>query len=232
MEQDRSRFQVRVRRYEEGSFIAFLGAAYSGLQGSLPLLQDPLQLWELTKNGFEFLKVLYELAHEKKAPTITQTGDGNVAVVAGDIHLTFNGSVYNVGTQIIGGLREFDELLDDSEVKKIALVGPSGEPVFEMRAAEKGLFFPPTVLDENPVTLLCDVFDFNKYEGVGKARVAAGQAIPAGNYKFKNVGDQSVEDFILSMTETQVRLNCLLKYQHDPLSESKIAEMLVMKVAA
>ena len=53
-----------------------------------------------------------------------------------------------------------------------------------------------------------------------------------GNYRFKNIGDKSVEDFILSMTEQQVRLHCLVKYAYDPLAESKIAELLVMKVAA
>ena len=231
-EQDRERYQVRVTYYKEGSFIASLGAVYTGLQGVLPLTGDPQQIWELTKNAFSFLKILYSLAHAKKNPTIQQQGDGNVAVIAGDTHITFNGTVYQVGTQIIAGVRELDDLLGTPDVERIALLGPGNDPVFEMTAADKGTFFPPTTIDETPITLSCDIFDFNKYENVGRAKVGADQVVPPGNYKFKNIGDQSVEDFILSMTETQVRLNCLLKYVYDPLSPSKIAEILVLKVAA
>lgn len=231
-EQDRERFQIRVSRYEEGSFIAFLGAAYSGFQTSLPLFHDPQQLWDLTKSAYKFLKVVYELAHKKKASEITQDGNGNVLVVGDGVQITFNGPVYTVGTQIIGGLREFDDLLDDVDVTRISLHGPENDPILEMDSKDKGRFYPPTTIDETPVSLVCDVFDFNKYDNVGRAKVAAEQPIPPGNYRFKNIGDQSVEDFILSMTETQVRLSCLLKYEHDPLSETKIAEMLVLKVAA
>lgn len=34
------------------------------------------------------------------------------------------------------------------------------------------------------------------------------------------------------MTEVQVSLVCLIKYQQDPLAESKIAEILIMGIAA
>lgn len=231
-EQDRERYQVRVTEYRDGSFIAQLGAVYAGLQTVLPLAGDPQQIWELTKGGFAFLKSLYELAHAKKSPTIHQQGDGNYAVVTGDTHITVNGTYYQIGTQIIGGLRELDDLLGEPDVSRIALLGPGNDPVFELKASDKGLFFPPTSIDESPVVLACDVFDFNKYENIGRARVGANQSIQPGHYRFKNIGDQSIEDFILSMTEQQVRLHCLVKYVYDPLADSKIAELLVMKVAA
>jgi hypothetical protein len=231
-ESDRDRYQVRVTQYRQGSFIAGLGAVYSGLQAVLPLTSDPQQIWELTKGGFDFLKLVYDLAHAGKQPTVQQTGDGNVTVIAGDTYNTYNGTVYQVGTQIIGGVRELDNLLGVPEVSRIALLGPRNDPVFELNAAEKGRFFPPTSIDESPVLLVCDIFDFNKYENMGRARVAPEQAVLPGNYRFKNIGDQSVEDFILSMTEKQVKLHCLVKYVYDPLSDSKIDELLVIKVAA
>jgi hypothetical protein len=124
-----------------------------------------------------------------------------------------------------------DDLLEGDEVKRVALEGPDGEPIMQLTSDMKGLFYPPTRVDETPIRLTCDIYDFNKYEKVGKARVPPEQAIPAGNYKFKNIGDQAVDDFILSMTETQVTLSCLIKYQKDPLSENRIAEILVMQIA-
>jgi hypothetical protein len=231
-ELDRERYQVRITNYKEGSFIADIGAVYSGLQTILPLTTDPQQIWELTKNGFDFLKFLYDLAHAEKQPRIQQIGDGNVAVVAGNTYNTYNGTVYQVGTQIIGAVRELDNLLGVPDVTRIALLGPMNDPVFELNAKEKGRFLPPTSIDDSPVLLVCDIFDFNKYDNVGRARVAPGQAVLPGNYWFKNIGDQAVEDFILSMAEKQVKFHCLVKYIYDPLTESKIDELLVIKVAA
>jgi len=231
-ERDRDFFQVRITRYEDGSFIAYVGAIYSGLQIALPFIYETSNIWGLTKNAFEFLKAIYEAAHNNKKTQISQDGVGNTVVITGDTRQTFNGPVYQIGTQIISGLRAFDDLLEGDEVKRIALSRPDCEPIVEMTSQMKGLFFPPVTIDETPIKIRCDVYDFNKYDNVGKVKVVPDQPIPSGNYKFKNIGDQSVEDFILSMTETQVTLNCLIKYEHDPLSETKISEILVMQVAA
>lgn len=230
-EQDRRLLQVRIKRYEDGSFIAILGAIYTGVQTVLPFVYGTPNIWETTKNAFDFLEALYSTAHKGKEVTISQTDDGNTAIISGDTHQVFNGPVYQIGTQIIGAIREFDELLERDEVSEVALKGPENTPVLRLTSDMKGLFLPPTHTDETPIKLSCDIYDFNKYENVGKARVSANQPIPPGNYKFKNIGDQSVEEFILSMTESQVLLTCRIKYQHDPLSESKIAEILVMGIA-
>lgn len=231
-EEDRRYLQVRITRYEYGSFIAYLGAIYAGLQTALPFIQGTPNVWEATKNSFEFLKALFELAHQGKEIQITQNGDGNTVVNSGGTHQVFNGPVYQIGTQIIGAIREFDELLEGEEVKRIELQGPNNQPVIQLTSDNKGLFFPPTRVDETPVRLTCDIYDFNKYDKIGKARVPNEQLIPAGDYKFKNIGEQAVEDFILSMTEPQVTLNCLIKYQHDPLSNNRIAEILVTAIGA
>lgn len=189
-------------------------------------------MWEATKNAFDFLEAIFTAAHRGDSVSISQNGDGNTVVITGDTHQVFNGPVYQIGTQIIGAVREFDELLEGDEVQAVALRGPGEAPVLKLTSDMKGLFLPPVRIDETPVRLVCDIYDFNKYENIGKARVPIGQAIPPGNYRFKNVGDQAVEEFILSMAETQVSLVCLIKYQHDPLSENKIAEILVTGIAA
>lgn len=231
-EQDRQLFQARINRYEDGSFIAYLGLIYTGLQTVLPFVQGTPNIWEATKNAFEFLKAIHELAHQDKTVQITQDGVGNTAVTSGDVHINFHGPVYQIGTQIIGAVREMDNLLDGEEVKKISLEGPGATSVLQLTSDNKGLFQPPTRIEDTPVKLLCDIFDFNKYDKAGKARVSSDQAIPPGNYRFKNIGDQAVEEFILSMTESQVQLNCLIKYQNDPLTDSNISEILVMSVVA
>lgn len=231
-EQDRRLLQVRIRRYEDGSFIAHLGACYTGVQAVLPFIYGVPNIWEATKNAFNFLEAIYKAAHEGKAVSISQVGDGNTAITTGDTHQVFHGPVYQIGTQIIGAIRELDDLLEGEEVKELALQGPEKVPVLSLTSSMKGLFHPPTRIDEVPVKVACDIYDFNKYEGAGKAHVSLNQPIPPGNYRFKNIGDQAVEEFILSMAESQVVLTCLVKYQNDPLSEDRIAEILVMGIAA
>lgn len=230
-ERDREHFQIRINRYRPGSFIAEIGATYSGLQAVLPFISDYKELWELTRLSVDFLKTIYELAQKGQQVDVKQDGQGNVSVFSGAAHVTYNGPVYQIGTQIIGGLREFDSLLEEGLVTRVALHGPREESVFDISLTDKGLFHPPVTIDETPIKLLCDIFDFNKYEGIGRARVSGEQAIPPGNYRFKSIGDQSVEDFILSMTESQIQASCLIKYQNDPLTETRIAEILVMSIA-
>jgi hypothetical protein len=231
--QDRQNFRVLISRYEESSFITFLGAVYSGLQPSLPFFYSftPSELWDYTTTAYEFLKLVFGLAHEKASFSISQDGEGNVAVQSGETTNNFYGPVFQIGTQIIGGLRDFDNLLEEDEVKHISLGRPTTEDV-RLTLDEKGLFFPPTTVDENPIRLSCDIYDFNKYENEGRAHIGTDQPIPEGNYKFKNIGSRAVEEFILSMTEVEVRLHCLIKYEHDPLTKTKIAEILVTDIAA
>ena len=131
-ERDREHFQVRINRYRSGSFIADIGAACSGLQAVLPFVGDPKELWELTKLSVDFLKTIYDLAHKGQQVEIKQDGQGNVAVNSGTAHVTYNGPVYQIGTQIIGGLREFDDLLEEGLVDRVALHGPKVEPVFDI----------------------------------------------------------------------------------------------------
>ncbi|GAA5176992.1 hypothetical protein GCM10025771_13300 [Niveibacterium umoris] len=231
-EEDRRHLQVRITRYEDGSFIAYLGAIYSGIQTTLPFLHGTPEIWEATKNAFEFLKSIFELAHKGGEVQVQQDGNNNTVVMSGDTRQIFNGPVYQIGTQIIGAIREFDDLLESEEVRRIGLTGPENSPVFSLTSDEKGLFHPPTRIDETPIRLTCDIYDFNKYDKTGKARVPNAQAIPSGDYRFKNIGNQAVDDFIISMTEPQVTLSCLIKYQHDPLSDNRIAEILVMAIAA
>jgi len=231
-EQDRQLFQARINQYVDGSFIAYLGLTYTGLQAVLPFVQGTPNIWEATKNAFDFLKAIHELAHQDKIVEISQDGTGNTAISAGDIHMVFHGPVYQIGTQIIGAVREMDHLLEGEEVSKISLEGPEEKLVLELTSDQKGLFQPPTRIEDTPIELSCDIFDFNKYEKSGRARVSHDQAIPPGNYRFKNIGGQSVEEFILLMTESQVELNCLIKYQNDPLTDNNISEILVMSVIA
>lgn len=231
---DRETYHVIIREYQDGSFIAYLGMVLTGVQPVLPLIGNvatPNNVWACTFQAVEFLKKVYALARNKEEYRIEQDGNQNTAVVHGDQKHTYNGPVINIANLIIGSLRELDDVLESDEVESIRLTGPSEESI-NLDLESKGQFYPPVTVHEEPVDLKCDVFDFNKYEKVGRAAIPENEQIPSGNYRFRNIGSQEVEEFILSMTESSVKIRCLIKFEHDPLTEKKISELLVLDIAA
>lgn len=235
--QDREVYKVVVSEVKHGSLIVDLGAFYSGMQHVLPFVYstDPEHLWEYTKSAISFLCEIYRKSHEGKSIVIEQGDECVSVVIQGDSNEThiYNAPVFQIGTQIISGLRELDDSLDDDEVSGIYL-GANYEKnsALNLSSTEKGIFHAPVTLDKDPKIIRCDIFDFNKYDKIGKLMVQKDQSIPEGRYKFKVIGRQGIEDFILSMAETQVEINCIVEYEHDPLLQTKIGTVLIVDIAA
>lgn len=234
---DRELYKLIVQDVEHGSLLVTLGALFSGVQQTLPFLPSlsPDDMWDYTKASAAFLYDIYKAAHEGKPVSIHQDGENTSVVTQGNENAVqvYNGPVYQIGTQIITGLRTLDDALEENNVEEITLGSRfEREPAIKMSLEEKGLYYPPISIDEEPKTINCDIFDFNKYDRIGKLRVSDSQKIPEGNYKFRVVGRQEVEDYILSMTEREVEVHCMVEYENDPLRESRISTLLIIDVAA
>ncbi|GHD46687.1 hypothetical protein SAMN05216429_1099 [Marinobacter persicus] len=234
---DRELYKLIAQDVEHGSLLVTLGAMFSGVQQTLPFLPSlsPDDMWDYTKASAAFLYDIYKAAHEGKPVSIHQDGENTSVVTQGNenaVHV-YNGPVYQIGTQIITGLRTLDDALEEDNVEEISLSSKfEKNPAIKMLFEEKGLYYPPISIDEEPKTINCDIFDFNKYDRIGKLRVSESQQIPEGNYKFRVVGRQEVEDYILSMTEREVEVHCIVEYENDPLRESRIGTLLIIDVAA
>ncbi len=234
---DRELYKLIAQDVEHGSLLVTLGALFSGVQQTLLFLPSlsPDYMWDYTKASAAFLYDIYKAAHEGKPVSIHQDGENTSVMTQGNENAiqVYNGPVYQIGTQIITGLRTLDDALEENSVEEITL-GSRFErnPAIKMSLKEKGLYYPPISIDEEPKTINCDIFDFNKYDRIGKLRVPDSQEIPKGNYKFRVVGRQEVEDYILSMTEREVEVHCMVEYENDPLRESRIGTLLIIDVAA
>ncbi len=88
----------------------------------------------------------------------------------------------------------------------------------------------PSIIDTNPFDIECEIFDFNKFEDVGKLRVFDGQSLPAKDYRFEVVGNQEDNQYIEAMLRKSVRITCLKEVIHDPLSTEKVIRLQVLKV--
>lgn len=234
---DRELYKIIVQDVEHGSLLVVLGALFSGVQQTLPFLPSlsPNNMWEYAKASATFLYDIYKAAHEGKSVSIRQNGKNTSVLTEGNGNTVnvYNGPVYQIGTQMITGLRTLDDALEDGNVEEISLGSKfEADPAIRMSLKEKGLYYPPTSIDGDSKIIKCDIFDFNKYDRIGKLRVSESQQIPEGNYRFRVYGSQEVEDYILSMAEKEVKVHCMVEYENDPLRERRISTLLIIDIAA
>lgn len=233
---DRERYKVLAQEIKQGCLLVEFGAFYSGIQNVLPLYSNLTtgDFWTDAKSTAQFLYDIYKNAHAGNTLQVSQGDDGVSVVVNGDDNQTtvYTGPVYQFATPILQGLRTLDDALDEDAVHAIELGSKhENHPILNMSSSEKGLYYAPITVDQTPKVLMCDIFDFNKYDKVGKMLVQEGQAIPEGKYRFKVVGSQTVEDFILSMTHKLVTVNCLTEIENDPLKGEKIGQILITDIS-
>lgn len=232
---DREQYKVLAQEIKQGSLLVEFGALFSGIQNVLPLYSSLStgNFWDDAKNTVLFLHDIYKEAHAGNSVQVSQ-GDEGVSVVINGNHnnpVIYNGPVYQFAQPMLQGLRTLDDALDKDLVSSIVLgAKKETKPILGMTSSEKGLYYPPIIIDQTPKKLLCDIFDFNKYDKVGKLSVKHGQEIPEGKYRFKVVGSQTVEDFIISMTHTSVSVNCLTEIENNPLSGQTIGQILITDI--
>lgn len=239
---DRTNFRLIATEFKHSSFTSKFDLITAGVQMAIPFVGSLSinELWNHTKNAFDFLKRLYTVVHKSK-PTNQETGDqynnkimnnsdGTVTINNGGKHTTYNASVVNIGKLIINGVRDLDDLLDKDKIERIEIGETATSSKIAFHSSEKGLFKAPVLFNEDSQILDGEIYDFNKYEKEGRIKIFQNQSIDQDTYKFKVIGGQDVHTYILSMTETKVKVLCLIEYLYDPLVESKINRLLVTEV--
>lgn len=239
---DRTNFRLLATEFKHGSFISNFDLVITGVQMGLPFVSalSINEFWSHTKNAYDFLKALYTVAHDSK-PTklengehyrnsITNNSDGSITINNGGEHTTYNAPVVTVGKLIINGVRDLDDQLDKDKIEQIEIGKNDTSSKITLHSSQKGLFKAPVLLNEESQILDGEIYDFNKYEKEGRIKIFKNQLIDKDTYKFKVIGGQDVDTYILSMTETKVKIRCLIEYLYDPLIESKINRLLVTEV--
>ncbi|MEO7864183.1 MAG: fructose 1,6-bisphosphatase, partial [Nitrospirales bacterium] len=134
-----------------------------------------------------------------------------------------------IAQQALPHYQIIDNLLESSGVKIISF-GSAGNPEIKRTHDTKGTFELPTLLDDTPVQLECEIFDFNKFGNTGKLLVGDGQVVTKGEYKFSVIGDQDVADYISAMLRKHVKVSCLRETSQDPFSVGRVVRLQLIKV--
>jgi hypothetical protein len=141
------------------------------------------------------------------------------------------GPVVQIGEQALPFYQNMTARIKDEGIDEITF-GKGTHSIISLGNREKELFHISPVIDDKPSRFKCEIFDFNKFDNVGKLSVFQGQEIPAGEYRFKVIGEQDFVKYVQAMLRTEVTVTCLKEIVPDPFTSDmkKISAFQVIEV--
>lgn len=231
--EERQRFYLLTKGVKHSSLDSWMDLMLTGVQTSFPVLGalGPAGIWEYSKQAYELLKFAYEAVKKGNQPTYQNNADGTLSVNNGKQINIYNGPVYNIAKSSQRVYVDMAKNVVDGTINSFSLTERDGESAIRIAQNEASFFNVPSVIDPQPLELDCEIFDFNKFEDIGKLRVFDGQALPSKDYRFSVVGNQADQPYIEAMLRRQVKVTCLREMVVDPLAQEKIVRLQVLKVA-
>lgn len=231
--EERQRFYLLTKGVKHSSLDSWMDLMLTGVQTSLPVLGalGPAGIWEYSKQAYELLKFAYEAVKKGNQPTYQNNADGTLSVNNGTQINIYNGPVYNIAKSSQRVYVDMAKNVVDGTINSFSLTERNGESAIRIAQNEASFFNVPSAIDPQQLELDCEIFDFNKFEDIGKLRVFDGQALPSKDYRFSVVGNQADQPYIEAMLRRQVKVTCLREVIVDPLAQEKIVRLQVLTVA-
>lgn len=228
---DRDQFYLKTFNINHGSLETDLQIVYEVAQYTIPTIAayTPNDIWNLTQQGWGYLKFIYSLAAKGERPMYQARDDGTINVFNGDNVRIYNAPVLKVGELSVNHWRALNHKLKKGQVDTYKM-GTGVNPEIELSSSDKTIFDNPTHIDKVPVAVSCDIYDFNKRNNVGKLTVTDSVDIPEGDYAFKVVGDQDRIEYISSMAKPEVQAVVVKEVSIDPLGETRIKRLHIIEV--
>jgi hypothetical protein len=215
-----------------GSAEAELGVILTGVQTAFPFFSalGPTGVWEYAKQTFDFLKLIYSAMKAGNQPTYSWSGDNSqFQVNTGTQTNTYNGPVYNIGQMSVINYQSLTKPIEDRAVDYVAF-GASNTGTIRLDDTTAEVFSLPSQVETTPLRLKCEIFDFNKFENIGKLYVYPSETVKEGDYRFEVIGNQDVALFIEAMLRKQVAVTALREIAPNPFSPEKIVRFQVISV--
>lgn len=229
---DRQHFSLKVPEIRKGSAEADIGLIITATQALMPFMQNvgPKGVWECTKETFSFLKVIYDASRRGKTPTYQNNVDGTINVTTGGESHTYNNCVFKIGKKTDQHYRKIAKSLDKTGADVVRF-GKEGEDAIELLSIDSGRFDLKTTIDKEIKNIVCEIFDFNKFERTGLLQVHDDHdSIPADVYKFTVIGSQNIETYIESMLHHHVKVSCLRELLINPFEGESTVSLQILDV--
>ena len=231
---DRNVFQLRASSFSRGSLLTNFEIVLTGAQLTLPFIGTlgPQNVWEYTKDTFNFLKVVCGAVQKGEKPQYVFQNNGDVTVKTGNTVNNYYGTVIQIGELALPSYQNLAHLIDPKKLDEISAGQSEQEkPDIFIGKNDRDIFDIPTRIEEETVRLLCEIYDFNKYKNVGKLSVKnKNQPVPIGEYNFTISGSQNNVDYIYSMLKPQVELICLIEMESNPFGDDKVHKLHITGV--
>lgn len=213
---ERLNYRILASRPRTGSYIQDLQILYDIAQPLLPLVPQlaSSDIWKSAKAAYDFLKAMIGLRRKGKEPTVHAPNNEGIVVVSapGSQPITINQNIFKIADRSEEYYKRITGHIEKGRIDKIIAIDPKQEGI-ALSEEEKELFNLETKLEDNPINIVGNIFDFNKESLSGKIRVPEGQPIAAGDYKFELVKGQDPFAYILAMTKELVSMRCLLEVE-------------------
>lgn len=228
---DREFFYLKTFSIKHGSLETDLKIIYEMAQYTLPAIAayTPKDVWDLTQQGWDFLKFIYGLAAKGENPMYEAKDNATINVFHGNDVRVYNAPVIKIGELSVNHWRALNHKLKKGHINNYSMGNPK-DPEIELSSEFKNIFDTPTHIDKVPVELTCDIFDFNKRSNAGRLTVTSGKEISEGDYSFTVVGDQDRIEYISSMAKPEITAIVLKEMLIDPLGETKIKRLHIVEV--
>jgi hypothetical protein len=231
--EERQRFYLLTKGVRHSSLDSWMELVLTGVQTSFPILGalGPAGIWEYSKQAFEMLKFAYAAVKKGDQPTYQNNGDGTLNVNNGTQINIYNAPVYNIAKASQRVYVDMAKNVTAGTINSFSLSEKSGGGSIRVAEDEAAFFDIPSVIDPQPIELDCEIFDFNKFEDLGKLRVFEDQVLPTKDYRFSVVGNQADQTYIEAMLRRQVKVTCLREVIVDPLAQEKIVRLQILKIS-
>ncbi len=233
---DRERYFLKATEFKEGSLLTVFEIALQGVQLGLPLVGQlgPQNIWDYTKESFNFLKLVCAVVQKGDKPTYEFKNNGDVIVQTGEVHHHYHGPVIQIARLALPNYQSLSHLLGTNKLTEIS-AGPHNQKQRDIYLGEndKDAFDIPSRIEKETMEIKCEIFDFNKYKNIGKLSISSeGQEVPPGEYNFTIFGNQDNVDYIYSMLKPEVNVFCLVEIESNPFGDDKVSKLHITGVGS
>lgn len=229
---DRARYYLLSKGISHGSAESDFGVVLTGIQTAFPFFSalGPTGIWEYAKQTFDFLKLIYSGMKSGNQPTYSWSGDNSqFQVNTGAQTNIYNAPVYNIGQMSVINYQSLARPIEERSVDYVTF-GGSDAGAIRLDETNADVFSLPSQVETTPLRLNCEIFDFNKFDNIGKLYVYPDETVKEGDYRFKVIGNQDVALFIEAMLRKQVAVTCLREIAPNPFSPEKIVRFQIISV--
>jgi len=234
MVKDREKYYLKATEFREGSLLTIFEIALQGVQLGLPLASQlgPQNIWDYTKETFNFLKLVCGAVQKGEKPSYEFNNNGDATVHIGDISHHYSGPVIQIAQLSLSSYQGLANLLEPNKLTEISAgVHEKSPRDIYLGEGDRGAFDIPTRIEKDTIHLKCEIFDFNKYKNIGKLSVSCeDQKIQPGEYNFTIFGDQDNVEYIYSMLKPEVGIVCLIEMESNPFGNDKVNKLHITGV--